>query len=145
MKWSKPIDLATLLSSGNATIIPDEKGCYRLLVKKGTFNKKFHGPSQVIYIGSASGKNSSLRKRIGLFICASLGFGVKHSGGNTFFQMRVESKLNLRNVFLQYFSTVNPICAENKAFNLFESEYQRLPLLCKKRPRNCCLRHSKTR
>ena len=66
----------------NGLLIPKELGCYRFVVRPGKHNPVLHGPSRVIYIGGMkAGDESSLRKRLGEFICAAMGFPIKHSGG----------------------------------------------------------------
>jgi hypothetical protein len=142
MDWSEEVDVSRMIIFENSLLIPKELGCYRFLVRHGKYDPKLHGPSPVIYIGGMKPRDeSSLRKRLGEFICAAMGFPIKHSGGHRFFDRRTEHLLTVHDLLVQYIQSSDPICAEVDAFDEFENEFRCNPLLNEQRPTTRCPQH----
>lgn len=84
IRWTKPIPVEKLLAQGGKCreFLPEKTGIYRFQVVLG--NKIL--PGEVVCIGKVGGglgDGRHLRRRIGEFIGAALGFGIPHSGGIT--------------------------------------------------------------
>lgn len=143
-QWSS-VNAIDLLSGRKVSRIPERVGCYKVAIKPTRFNPRRHGSADVIYIGGMQpGTRSSIRKRVGLFLAAALGFGTDHSGGREFSKRRKELSLTVSDLRIAYCEFPDPLCAEAKLFREFAAIHkQDKPLLCRRRRVQGCPKHKR--
>ncbi len=143
IRWSRAIAVSRLIGPGGkcGESLPEKTGIYRFRVP--TTHLVHAG--EVIYIGKVGGGRGGdrhLRRRIGEFIGAALGFEIPHSGGISFWDKGNSHKLWAQDLEVQVFATSDPACAELAAFREFkESTGEPLPRLNKVLPRRRCEKH----
>lgn len=144
IRWARKISIQDLIGPGGkcGELIPDVIGIYRVRAMR---DKKNVSRGSVIYIGKVGGgtrEDRHLRRRVGEFIIAGMGFGLPHSGGIRFWDEGGRHKFWIQDLCIEYFPTDDPICAEIRAFEEFEQETGiSKPLLNKKIPRQSCRLH----
>jgi hypothetical protein len=143
IRWTKPIPVEKLLEQGGkcGEFLPEKTGIYRFQVVPE--NKVL--PGEVVYIGKVGGGRGDgrhIRRRIGEFIGAALGFGIPHSGGITFWEDGNKHKLWVQDLEVCFYPTEDPACAEVVAFQEFREKTGReLPRMNKRLPSKKCSAH----
>ena len=144
IRWSEPVPIPDLLKPGGkcGELLPPKTGVYRLKVLSG--NKRYPSGT-VVYIGKVGGgarKDRHLRRRIGEFIIAGMGFENPHSGGIRFWEEGDEHGLWVQDLGVEFFRSNDPLCDEIRAFDEFtKATGERTPFLNRVRPRTRCGEH----
>jgi hypothetical protein len=140
-----PHNVKSLLGGRVLNPLPAKAGCYKIEIVGDKFRPRKHGPSRIIYIGRAKGGGrSSLRKRVGLFLGAALGFDLDHSGGKRFYEMRREHGLSVMGLRVSVKTSRDPQCLEVRLFEEFAKKHEGIrPYLCRRTPSKRCDEHER--
>jgi hypothetical protein len=137
MRWVKITDL---ISSSSGDSLPPRPGCYQVRIRKGRVPPTIQvAQDRIIYIGGmTTGERSSIRKRVGLFISAAMGFGADQSGGRTVHKFNRKSGLTVIDLEVAWEVIADPRCREVVLYDAYLLRHQgSRPLLCKRRPSRC--------